>query len=167
MDLRGRWLVLAAAATLLLAALAACSTQGAAGPSSSTGNDLATLEQQILAAVNVYRASHGLRALTWSDVIADQARQHSASMAGGAAAFGHEGFNDRVAVIGQTIPWSDAAEIVAVTANQSTAAMVVNAWLDSPEHRSYIEGDFDVTGVGVARLPGAFLYSTQILIKSR
>src|SRR5512142_2763709 len=132
----------AAAAALLLVFLAACSTQDASpvAPGSSTGSILRDFELQVLATVNAHRASLGLPSLAWNDAIGDQARQHSASMSAGTTPFGHDGFNDRVAVIGQTVPWSDAAEIVAVMPGQSNAAAVVNAWLDSPEHKVYVEG---------------------------
>lgn len=131
-----------------------------AGPSTPT----ATPEQQTHARINEYRTSKGLPALVWSDVIAAQARQHSQNMASGATAFGHEGFNDRVAVIRQTIAWSGAAENVAMAPSVDSA---VQGWLNSPGHRANIEGNYDLTGIGSANGSAGMVYFTQIFVKSR
>jgi uncharacterized protein YkwD len=85
-------------------------------------------------------------------------------MAAGATAFGHDGFEQRVAAIGQTIAWSNAGENVAL---DYSAAGAVEAWIGSPGHRANIEGQYDVTGVGVATGRNGSMYFTQIFIKTR
>ncbi len=156
--------VLRCLAPLLLAAIAfgaACNT--VAGPAS--GDTAAQIEQEIFSLVNIHRRSIGAVELTWNDTIAAQARLHSQAMADGTVPFGHDGFDSRIAAIGQTIPWDTAAEVVALA---ETAADAVNAWIASAEHKPFIEGDYNLTGVGVAKdKSGISFYATQIFIKSR
>jgi uncharacterized protein YkwD len=131
----------------------------------SSGDTPAQIEQEIFKLVNDHRRSIGASELVWNDMIADQARLHSQSMAAGTVPFGHDGSDYRFAMIGETIPWSKAAEVVAMAA---TAAAAENAWIASAEHKPYIEGDYNFTGVGVAKdKSGSSLYATQIFIKPR
>jgi uncharacterized protein YkwD len=124
----------------------------------------ASLERQTHAKINEYRLSKGRRALAWSDTIAGVARQHSQMMARGKARFGHSGFDKRVTTIRKTHAWRSAAENVAIN---STAADVVARWVKNRSHRSSIEGDFDLTGIGAARAENGSVYFTQIFIKSK
>lgn len=157
---------------LALISLVACrggssSPTSPSAPQTSNATE-ATLEQQTHAKVNDYRTTKGLASLAWSDVIAEQARQHSKNMATGATGFGHDGFSTRISVIAQTIPYTSAAENVAMTSRRSDPATdVVNGWLNSAGHKANIEGNFNVTGVGVASASNGSLYFTQIFIKAR
>ena len=152
-------------ATLVVTALAvlaaACSTERS--PSSPSPTPGPSLEQQAYARVNEYRRSRGLAALAWNDTIAEQARQHSLAMASGRVPFGHDGLDDRLATIRQTIPWSGAAENVALN---RTAGGAVDGWLDSPGHLENIVGNYQLTGVGAAAA-GSSVYFTQIFIRPR
>lgn len=128
----------------------------------------AALEQQTHAKINDYRVSKRLAALTWNDVIAERARQHSRNMANGSVAFGHGGLSARMEVIAQSISLASLAENVAVTSTTSDpAATAVSEWLNSADHRAHIEGSSNLTGIGVARSVNGYTYFTQILIKSR
>jgi uncharacterized protein YkwD len=131
------------------------------GPSSD--ETPAQIEQDIFKLINDHRLSIGAVTLVWNETIAGQARQHSQDMADGTVPFGHDGSDSRFAVIGQTIPWHQAAEIVALA---STPQAAFDAWLASAEHKPYVEGDFRLTGVGVAKSGGSF-YATQIFIMPR
>ncbi len=155
-------------ATLVVTALAvlaaSCSTERSPSfPSSPSPTPSPSLEQQAYARVNEYRRSRGLAALAWNETIAEQARQHSLAMASGRVPFGHDGFDDRLATIRQTIPWSAAAENVAVS---RTAAGAVDSWLDSSGHLENIVGNYQLTGVGAAAA-GSSVYFTQIFIRPR
>jgi len=164
-------------ALALVAVLASSCSKGSGSPSEpSSGSSTpttstpaeATLEQQAYAKINDYRASKGMATLTWNDVIAEQARQHSKNMADGSVAFGHDGFSTRSGVIAQAIPWTSAAENVAMTSTTSDpATAVVNDWLNSAGHKTNIEGNYNLTGMGVARAANGSVYFTQIFIKSR
>lgn len=130
--------------------------------------EYADLEQQTFAKVNAYRVSIGKPALAWSDVVLTQARQHSTNMAAKTVAFGHDGFSDRAATIGNTVPWSNAGENVAMMSGQTDpATSAVEAWLKSPGHKANIEGDYNRTAMGIAKAADGSLYFTQIFIKAK
>jgi uncharacterized protein YkwD len=116
--------------------------------------------------INAYRASKGLPAIVWNDAIANQARQHSAAMANGQTAFGHDGFQDRVK--GSGVTYQGAAENVAYNQGYSDPVTVaVEGWLKSPGHLKNIEGNYDTAGIGVARNAKGEIYLTQVFVRSR
>jgi uncharacterized protein YkwD len=116
--------------------------------------------------INQYRASKGLPALVWNDALANQARQHSASMANGQTAFGHGGFQERVQ--GSGVTYQGAAENVAYNQGYSDpAGEAVKGWLASPGHLDNIKGNYDTAGLGVARNAQGEIYFTQVFIRSR
>jgi uncharacterized protein YkwD len=152
----------------LVVCLASSSTNSGVSPPRPYAPPLSTLERQTHARVNVYRASKRLAALAWSDVIADQARRHSTDMATGATGLGHDGFDTRLAAIAKSVPWSNAGENVGMMTNKTDpAAVVVDLWVDSRSHRKNIEGDFDTTGIGIARTSSGSLYFTQIFVAAK
>lgn len=120
------------------------------------------IEQEVHRLVNLHRDSVGLEPLEWNDVIAEQCRNHSIDMAN-AHTINHDGFNDRINKIGETIPWSWAGENVAYDYG---AQFVVESWLSSPGHKENIESNSNLTGVGVAFDEDSVMYFTQIFIRS-
>ncbi len=130
--------------------------------------DVTALEQAVNDQVNDYRATQGKPLLRLDSRISDQARSHSQDMASGASTFGHQGFDQRVQAIAKVIPYRAAAENVAY--NQGYAEPVTQAvqgWLKSTGHRQNIEGQYDLTGIGVANNGKGEYYFTQIFIRSR
>jgi uncharacterized protein YkwD len=126
---------------------------------------------QVHELVNEHRISQGLDSLGWNETIAQEGYEHSHDMADGIVPFGHDGFNDRVDHIAQKleITITRAGENVAYNYNMSDPAQAaVDAWLGSTGHRQNIEGDFHLTGVGVACPANDSLtyYFTQIFIKN-
>ncbi len=135
--------------------------------SATPATSLASLERQTLTRVNDYRASKGLVGLRWNESIAEQARRHSLDMASGVTAFGHDGFDRRVHDFAKSAPWTGVAENVFMLRNlPDPAGVAVGGWIDSPGHRRNMEGDYDLTGIGVARAEDGSLYFTQIFVKS-
>lgn len=119
------------------------------------------IEEQILDLVNKYRKTRGLPALQYNYVIATIARQHTMNMATRKVAFGHGGFSARFKYITSHVPGASAvAENVAY--GSQTAQEVVNEWLSSPGHKKNIEGNYRLSGIGVARDVQSRLYFTQI-----
>jgi uncharacterized protein YkwD len=162
-----RWIVVLLVAAPLAAGVASRSNgqETAAAPPATV---LASLEQQTHAKVNAYRSEKGLAGLKWSDSIAEQARLHSRNMASGATGFGHDGFDARMHELVKSVMWTGVAENVFMLLNlPDPAAVAVGGWLDSPGHRQNIEGDYDLTGIGIARAEDGSLYFTQIFVKSR
>ncbi len=132
---------------------------------SATNSDLSRLEQSVFSQINQYRQSQGFSALVWDETIATYCRIHSMDMATGRTAFGHDGFQERIDAISGSLSVSAAAENVAYNNHSNPDVIAVNGWLDSRGHLENIEGDYDVTGVGVALSGGGNYYFTQIFIR--
>lgn len=144
--------------SLLLFAVAAFSSPNAS-------NSL-PIQQAILHDINQYRTTHHLSKLTLVPAISQEATQHSMNMARHRTAFGHTHFNLRMNRLYKTIKGANGgAENVAY--NYKNAKTVVKQWLLSPGHRHNIEGNYQLTGIGVARDEKGRIYYTQIFIRTR
>lgn len=131
-------------------------------------NPFASIEQAVHAQINQYRQQHGLSLLTIDERISNIARTHSQNMASKAVPFSHDGFQARVQTIGTMIPYRAAAENVAYNMGYSDpATKAVQGWLNSQGHRQNIEGNYNITGIGVAKNAKGEYYFTQIFIRSR
>lgn len=121
-----------------------------------------SIEKEVHKLINAHRTGMGLDPLEWNETIADECRTHSREMAN-AHTINHDGFYDRINKIKETIPWNWAGENVAYNYSAQGA---VTAWLNSPGHKSNIESNSNLTGVGVAFDEDSVMYFTQIFIKS-
>lgn len=122
-----------------------------------------SMESQILDLVNQYRRQNGLSALSLNNTISNVARGHSANMASGNVAFGHDGFSSRVSTLKSQIGGSAYAENVAMNRNSSNAVQTAfNGWINSPGHKKNILGNYNQTGIGVTRSQNGSYYFTQI-----
>jgi uncharacterized protein YkwD len=127
----------------------------------NNGSTADSVEREVHRLVNLHRTGMGLSALEWNNIIANECRQHSQEMAN-AHTINHDGFNERINKIGETISWNWAGENVAYNYSAQGA---VTAWLNSPGHKSNIESNSNLTAVGVA-YDGNTIYFTQIFIRS-
>lgn len=124
------------------------------------------IERSIFEQINQYRASRGLSRLSWNPEIARQARQHSENMANQVIPFGHRGFDERAKSISKSIGYQSVSENVAyMTRRQNLATKAVKAWLGSTKHRQNIEGNFNMTGIGVSVSPTGDYYFTEVFIQ--
>lgn len=143
---------------------------GLCGCSPFLYNDESQLAEDVFVLVNLHRTSKGLERLEWNAVVADECRIHSENMASGDAAIGHSGFEERASDIYERIPFSRFYENVGYVADvmgvTSPASRIFEEWLKSPVHRLAIEGEYDMTGVGVVA-DGAEFYFTQIFLKTK
>ena len=131
-----------------------------------TNIDTITLENSVFQQVNQYRLSRQLPTLTLNPHITQQARVHSQNMAKGAVPFSHQGFEQRVEAV--PVRYSSASENVAFNQGYSDPATeAVNGWLKSPGHLHNIQGNYNLTGIGVATNQKGEVYLTQIFIRSR
>lgn len=127
---------------------------------------LATLEQSVLKQINQYRATRNLPALQLDSAITQQARLHSQNMANGKVPFGHQGFEQRIKEVGKTIAFRAAAENVAYNMGyKDPATQAVQGWLKSPGHLKNIQGQFNLTGIGVSKNAKNEIYFTQIFVR--
>jgi uncharacterized protein YkwD len=115
--------------------------------------------------VNQYRQFKNLPPLQIDPTISAQAKAHSEEMAR-ISKMSHDGFNDRVKSVAQTIVYRNAAENVGFnTGYTQPDVMAVKGWIESPGHRHNMIGQFDLTGIGVAKNARGEYYFTQIFIR--
>ena len=133
----------------------------AASPSSYSA-----LEKSIHQQINQYRQSLKLPPLALDPRISKQARAHSQAMASGRVPFGHQGFEQRIKLISRVIPYLQASENVAFNKGYSNPTQqAVEGWINSPSHRINIEGQYNLTGIGVVKNAKGEYYFTQIFIR--
>ena len=126
------------------------------------------LEQSVHQQVNQYRKSRNLPPLTLDSRISVQARVHSDAMASGQVPFSHQGFEERVRLSTKSIPFRSAAENVAYNQGFSDPGrQAVEGWIKSSGHRKNMEGNFNLTGIGVSKNARGEYYFTQIFIRRR
>ena len=131
-----------------------------------TVTDVLQLEQEVHQLINSYRISKNLSPLNAHEIITRQARMHSRAMATKSIAVSHSGFDQRVEIISRSLPFRAAAENIAYQKGYSHCAEgVTQNWLKSTEHRKNIEGDYHLTGIGIAMDSQGACYITQIFWK--
>lgn len=129
---------------------------------------LAQIEQSIYKEINQYRQSRRLPPLKLHRQISQQARLHSQRMGSQVTPFGHQGFQERAETIGLVLPYQNIAENVAINRGyQDPATVAVKGWLESPGHLQNIQGDFNLTGIGVSQDGEGKYYFAQIFLKQR
>ncbi|HBE19845.1 MAG TPA: CAP domain-containing protein [Cyanobacteria bacterium UBA11149] len=128
--------------------------------------EYAKLEESVHQEINRYRQSRNLPPLTLNAAISKEARLHSEAMARGKVPFSHKGFPERITAIAQKIPYRSAAENVAYNQGYSNPEQqAVEGWIKSENHRQNMEGNFDLTGIGVSKNDRGEYYFTQVFIK--
>jgi len=128
----------------------------------------ASLEAQLLVAVNAVRARHRLIPLRRSPDLDRVARNHSNDMSRRNYLSHHspEGTNpvDRIengAITGFTL----AAENLGKTNRSDPNHEIVESWLASPEHRrNLLAPPFNTTGIGISRAADGALIYTQLYL---
>ncbi len=135
---------------------------------SENGQFLVALEEEINRKVNQYRLSKNLPPLTMNAEISYVARQHSRDMASKKTTFSHDGFDNRAEAVGKTIPYRSFAENLAyIKGYPNLADVAVKGWINSPGHRKNMEGNFNLTGVGIAKNADGEYYFTQLFLLER
>jgi len=124
----------------------------------------AQLSADVLKLVNEHRAGMGLGSLQMNEVMSAAAEKHSRNMGANRIPFGHDGFDARMAGIRKQVKPANAwAENVAYSSDD--AKEVVAMWLHSPGHRKNIEGNYNTTGIGIAKGKDGNYYYTQIFFR--
>lgn len=136
-----------------------------AGNKSTKQSSDAAIQNAILVHINEYRQKHGLAPLKMDERIVREAKNHSIDMANHTMPFGHKYFKSRIDRLHTQIKNSNAgAENVAC--NYKDAQDVVKNWLRSPGHKRNIDGNYNLTGIGIARDQKGKIYFTQIFLKT-
>jgi uncharacterized protein YkwD len=123
------------------------------------------LELKLHRQVNQYRQSRNLSPLELDNRISQQARLHSQTMAAKTISFSHEGFEKRVEIISRQISLRSAAENLAYNqGHNDPVSVAVKGWIKSPSHHKNMIGNFNLTGIGIAKNSEGEYYFTQIFI---
>ena len=126
------------------------------------------LELKVHQQVNQYRQSLNLPPLQLNSLISEQARLHSERMASKSSSFSHNGFSQRIQIISRQIPYRSAAENIAYNQGYTNpVSIAVKGWIKSPEHHKNMIGNFNLTGIGIAKNSQGEYYFTQIFILKR
>ncbi|KTC77112.1 CAP domain-containing protein [Legionella brunensis] len=123
------------------------------------------MQKAVLKYINEYRAQRGLAPLKMNSAMSKEAEIHSREMATHKIGFGHKDFNKRIKRLFTEIQQCrGGAENVAY--NYKDAQDVVKNWLTSPGHRRNIMGNYNLTGIGLARDSRGKIYFTQIFLRT-
>lgn len=134
----------------------------------NTPNPYAALEQSVHQQINEYRRTLNLPPLTLDARMSAEARLHSQAMASGRVPFSHDGFQQRGDRLNRVIPYRSVAENVAYNQGYSNPGQqAVQGWIKSPGHRENIEGQYNLTGVGITKNAKGEYYFTQLFIQPR
>ena len=115
--------------------------------------------------INQYRKARNLPPLILDNSISQQARIHSQNMAQGKVTFSHEGFEKRIESVTSTISYRSAAENVAYNQGYSDPVdKAVAGWIKSPGHHKNMIGNYNLTGIGIAKNSQGEYYFTQIFV---
>ena len=124
-----------------------------------------SLELSIHAQIDRYRQTHNLPPLKLDPAISAQAKAHSEEMAR-SSNLSHDGFNERLDTVAETITYQSAAENVAFNKGYAQPDVTaVQGWIESPGHHHNIIGRYNLTGIGVAQNAKGEYYFTQIFVR--
>ena len=114
--------------------------------------ELEALVQSLHVKVNQYRGERNLPRLLMITNINAIARKHSAGMAQGVVAWGHQGSRDRFKQMSLHGAGLNKAENLArVWGRADPAQEALDSWIRSPSHKVALENpQYSVTGIGVA-----------------
>ncbi len=133
----------------------------------SSTQSINSLEQSVYEQINEHRESKGLPPLVLDGWLSKQAREQSTAMARGEISVDDQAMQSRHQQIVSTGPYKQVSSIVCITFGHTLPGRAaVNGWLNDPQERfrSTIDGNYELTGVGVAmNLKGEY-YFTQIFL---
>ena len=128
-------------------------------------NDIDDLERLTHQQINQYRISRNLPPLKLDNSISQQARIHSQNMAQDKVPFSHEGFEQRMTSVSSTISYRSAAENIAYNQGyRDPVERAVTGWIKSPGHHKNMIGNYNLTGIGMAKNSQGEYYFTQIFV---
>lgn len=117
-------------------------------------SELAVLKQEVYDQVNQYRATQGLPPLQLDSRISDQEQTYAQTMAEAGYPLNHQGLAQRAETLRQAIPhssYSYGENEYFCYGSGCSATAAVQWWLSSPGHRANILGQYELTGIGVAK----------------
>ncbi len=123
-------------------------------------NDI-ILAEEVMEELNDYRVSIGLNPLNWHNDSENLAVEHSFYMVQKNKA-SHDNFYKR----SETLQDGGARFVSEnVAYGYKDAASVLQGWLNSPSHKSAIEGEYTHSGIGIVYTETGIPYYTQLFLR--
>jgi uncharacterized protein YkwD len=119
-------------------------------------------ESELVELINDYRISKGLNALILDNYVSKVSENHDNYMIE-KNAISHDLFEARFKDIVQNLGASKVAENVAYNFNTSNSTL--QAWINSPEHKSNLEGNFTHFGISIKTNSSGIKFYTNIFMK--
>lgn len=151
-----------AVSVLFVLLVSSCSTEGLEETTISKAENDTVVEQELLGIVNTHRISMGYTALQFSIVAYDYANTHTDYMIA-KGGLSHDNFSARASNIAAEVNAEYVAENVAK--DYPTAIEAFDSWMNSPNHRKTMEGDFTHTAVSVKKDAAGKFYFTQLFYR--
>lgn len=161
---------LGAGIALLLASCASDLDTTTVPMSQSSSSGTSNQVDQLHASINQYRKSVGKAPLRRHSGLDRLAQKHCEFMAKNRGKFtlgseniSHYGFEDRALYAQRAYSMQNVAENVAGgKIHGNVSATLVKSWVESKKHIFNINGNWDVTGLGVYKAPDGMVYATQV-----
>ena len=147
---------------VLILLLSSCSTEEVGTIKKVDSISVVDVETALMASVNEHRQSIGLTPLQFSSVAYAAANDHNDYMIA-KGGISHDNFDVRASRIYAEADAKEVAENVGK--NFQSAEEALQWWLDSPNHKSSLEGSFTHTGISVKKDSNNNIYYTQIFFK--
>jgi uncharacterized protein YkwD len=126
---------------------------------SGSSMTIAALEQSIHNQIDRYRQSLNLPPLKIDPTVSAQARSHSEEMARSGT------LSHTMDSVDRKSKYPTAAENIATSQDyQQPDRIAVQDWLASPAHKQHILGNYNLTGIGVAKNSQGEYFFTQIFV---
>lgn len=109
-------------------------------------------ELETLNSINDYRISIGLKPLEKANLLSWESEAHDEYMITNNVV-SHVGFETRSETIMKTLGAIKVGENIALSNKTAAIKAIINAWLESPEHKKNIEGDFTHFGIAIKEDP--------------
>lgn len=131
-----------------------------------TKKEIKAMEKQLRELINQERAKYRLPPLRELAILSHIATEHSANMAEGRVAFGHDGFNERAQTLMREKKHTSFGENVAYCFHvENPLQTIVAKWMQSPGHQENILGDYNETGIGIVYNKKGYCYMTQLFAR--
>ena len=129
----------------------------------TSGFEFLPEELEVSIEVNNYRLQMELPPMTLIEEFSLLARQHSQAMADGKVDIGHDGFHQRYHMASSVASLHAGAENVGMNFSiEDPVGLAISSWLSSDDHLRNIEGEYELTGVGIAVSEDGAMFFTQL-----
>ncbi len=128
----------------------------------TSSNQHSEMESELFTLVNEHRLSIGLNALEFDSTTYYYAGEHTSYMIS-QGILSHSFFDERATKIANRT----GAEFVAenVSRNYDTMTEILDGWIDSPNHKKNLEGNFNYSAISIQPDTDGKLYVTQMFYR--